>query len=1083
MKNCLFALLPLCLLIPIASAKDKHPKNKPLSNPKSDVFMQGFYWNSTPGGIWWDSLATLSPQLASAGFSAIWLPPCYKAASGDSSMGYDPYDPYDFGEYNQEGDIATRFGTRPQLINAIQAFHQVGMSVYADAVVLHLNGGEAPQTTECKPSPSYADSQYTKFTYPNGSGRFPKDSSMFYPNAYTCDVNFPYHGPSDPAYQFGLWLDNRQPRIRDSLAVWANYLKQVLGFDGFRIDQAMDIDPAFIGPWMSQVNQNGYTVAEDYDGASNIVSWLNSVIADGGTSNNSSFAAFDFPLRFSLENICNDQSGTQDMNQLDGAGLIAAGASGFNVCTFVENHDLDRIGWNGVDAGGGNPIVYNKMLAYAFVIFSEGRPCVFFKDYYTYGLGRQIDTLIWIRQHYLGGTTTKRSGLNPYYIRDDGNTDQSGSHIYVARRDGDESQPGGYLVINNDASHGWSVWVDVNEPQGTRLRDYTGHNPTTTVLGPSGNGDPSNRVELGAYPRNYSIYVADTTASINLPPVIQPIPSLLVYTNQTLDYKTSAYDEDTDSLRYTVTSGPLWLTVSSSGVLGGTPAYGDTGIRSCILTLSNGSGSTTSDTFSVSVLLNYPPVIQSVRDTTVIATKRFQYQLVASSPSGDTLTYSLLAAPLWLNVGSSTGLLSGIPGVGDTGATHVKLDVSDGRGGADTISFNLSVIQQPDSVVATYAAPPISGSPTNWNVAWRIADSTTQSYWWTNSTTPDNQLYSLYATWDADSLYLGVNYLLNDPNNTLMLYISTGAPNGITNFSAVSGGYKGAEANNIRTGAGIGINFFAAAYDLNAPSFFIASQGDSAINISPKIHAVRGSGGSGAELAVAWNDMFGLGAGLIPPHLQMKMVAVIAGGPTYGGGNSIPNNPSVNGGAGPDTLINFVTVSADTNGDGIPDPTVLDTITHGSGGGTTKTTVSKQVGVQHGWNMVSVPLTMSDYRVTTLFPGASTPAYAYAADTGYVMKDTLKNRVGYFIKFASAVTLPFQGFSRTKDTISVTAGWNLIGSLDSTVSVSNIIQVPSGIVQSEYFYFNAGYVPSTTLVQGKGYWVKVSKSGSLILSE
>src|SRR5207249_4113480 len=81
-----------------------------LATPKSDVFIQGFYWNTTPGGIWWDSLARLAPRLAAAGFSAIWFPPPTKGAAGSLSMGYDIYDHYDFGDYNQKGSAGTRFG-------------------------------------------------------------------------------------------------------------------------------------------------------------------------------------------------------------------------------------------------------------------------------------------------------------------------------------------------------------------------------------------------------------------------------------------------------------------------------------------------------------------------------------------------------------------------------------------------------------------------------------------------------------------------------------------------------------------------------------------------------------------------------------------------------------------------------------------------------------------------------------------------------------------------------------------------------------------------------------------------------------
>ncbi|MBI4810342.1 MAG: alpha-amylase, partial [Ignavibacteriales bacterium] len=104
-------------------------------NSRSDVIIQGFYWNCTPGGLWWDSLFQLAPQLASAGYGAVWFPSHVKGMAGGWSMGYDPYDHYDFGQYNQCGSVETRFGSRQELINAINTYHNLGMEIWADAVM------------------------------------------------------------------------------------------------------------------------------------------------------------------------------------------------------------------------------------------------------------------------------------------------------------------------------------------------------------------------------------------------------------------------------------------------------------------------------------------------------------------------------------------------------------------------------------------------------------------------------------------------------------------------------------------------------------------------------------------------------------------------------------------------------------------------------------------------------------------------------------------------------------------------------------------------------------------------------------
>ena len=115
----LFSVSVLILFTLSINSQSLNELEKLRTTPKSDVFLQGFYWNSNPGGIWWDSLKSLAPRLASAGFSAVWIPPAAKGGGG-FSMGYDIYDNYDFGEYNQKGSTETRFGSKSEMLQMIE---------------------------------------------------------------------------------------------------------------------------------------------------------------------------------------------------------------------------------------------------------------------------------------------------------------------------------------------------------------------------------------------------------------------------------------------------------------------------------------------------------------------------------------------------------------------------------------------------------------------------------------------------------------------------------------------------------------------------------------------------------------------------------------------------------------------------------------------------------------------------------------------------------------------------------------------------------------------------------------------------
>ena len=67
------------------------------------VMLQAFYWDCPRAENrehqWWNFINRDCRGIAQAGFTALWLPPANKAASW-KSMGYDPYDYYDLGEFD-----------------------------------------------------------------------------------------------------------------------------------------------------------------------------------------------------------------------------------------------------------------------------------------------------------------------------------------------------------------------------------------------------------------------------------------------------------------------------------------------------------------------------------------------------------------------------------------------------------------------------------------------------------------------------------------------------------------------------------------------------------------------------------------------------------------------------------------------------------------------------------------------------------------------------------------------------------------------------------------------------------------------
>ena len=137
------------------------------------------------------------------------------------------------------------------------------------------------------------------------------------------------------------------------------------------------------------------------------------------------------------------------------------------------------------------------------------------------------------------------------------------------------------------------------------------------------------------------------------------------------------------------------------------------------------------------------------------------------------------------------------------------------------------------------------------------------------------------------------------------------------------------------------------------------------------------------------------------------------------------------------------------------------------------------VSVDRGWNIISIPLAVADGRRSMLFPDASSNAIAY--EGAYAARETLAAGPGYWIKFASAGAIPLLGDSLSADTVSVQAGWSMIGSLSTPLPAAAVSSDPPGILTSNFYGFKGGYAAAETLLPGKGYWVKTTAGGRLIL--
>ncbi len=131
------------------------------------------------------------------------------------------------------------------------------------------------------------------------------------------------------------------------------------------------------------------------------------------------------------------------------------------------------------------------------------------------------------------------------------------------------------------------------------------------------------------------------------------------------------------------------------------------------------------------------------------------------------------------------------------------------------------------------------------------------------------------------------------------------------------------------------------------------------------------------------------------------------------------------------------------------------------------------------WNMLSLPLRTTDRSKTSIFGSANSSAFTF--DNSYVVHDSLAYLKGYWLKFPSAHQIWLAGSAFDADSIDLKTGWNMIGCTSNPFPVKSLITNPPNIIRSPVYAFLNGYSISDTIKPSKGYWVKVSQGGKLIM--
>ena len=318
----------------------------------SGVMLQGFSWDSYNESQW-KVLEKQANELKGY-IDLVWLPQSGKCIETTQVMGYMPY--YYF---NQNSS----FGSEAELRSLITKFKAAGIGAIADVVINHRNTeGWYTFPAETYKGVTY-QMQSTDICKNDDGGETATQAAK---NGVSLSQN------NDEGTDFGGCrdIDHKSENVQKVIKAYLKYLKDDLGYTGFRYDMVKGFDGSHVADYNDATGVE-YSVGEYWDGNDKIESWINRT--------NKKSAAFDFQFRYNVRDAVNGAANgkvttSSDWSKLNSNDNLMHDANYRRYAvTFVENHDTQKRS----ESEQNDPLRKDTIAANAYMLAMPGTPCIF----------------------------------------------------------------------------------------------------------------------------------------------------------------------------------------------------------------------------------------------------------------------------------------------------------------------------------------------------------------------------------------------------------------------------------------------------------------------------------------------------------------------------------------------------------------------------------------------------------------------------------------------------------------------------------------------------------------------------------
>ena len=314
------------------------------------VMLQGFYWNSYDDTNWTNLKSQVNDFADN--FSLVWLPQSGKCLGNSQTMGYKPY--YYF---NQNSS----FGTEAELRDLIKTFKGKGIGMVADVVVNHHDtDGWFTFPAEVYKGVTY-QFKSTDIVANDDKGKTAKEATKQ-------GISLSKNNDEGEDWDGCRDLDHKSQNVQTIIKAYLKYLKDDLGYAGFRYDMVKGFSGSHVADYNKSVGVE-YSVGEYWDSNARIQSWINATLKNS--------AAFDFQFRYNVRDAINSNNWAALKSTNN---LINDKNWRQYAVTFVENHDMEYRS----SSEQQDPIRRDTLAANAYLLAMPGTPCVFFTHWLEY---------------------------------------------------------------------------------------------------------------------------------------------------------------------------------------------------------------------------------------------------------------------------------------------------------------------------------------------------------------------------------------------------------------------------------------------------------------------------------------------------------------------------------------------------------------------------------------------------------------------------------------------------------------------------------------------------------------------------